>query len=277
MRRLLTPLAALTLLALAACDTLQTLPEGPDPADPIPEEPTPRETLDIIDLSTVEGAYGVDGVAIDKATGDVHVLMAGKGILIQASDGTNPRAIPFGEELPDLGYGDLDLLPDGSYVLAGPVDALRFDPKDGTLESYFCLVPGWEEIILVNQAVGLDPVDGVILAAPTYYDTMVSMETPSEAYHAQYRMDGSLTATVDVLASGVVAEGLARDPGSPNILAVDGTRLVAFTPGGQVAGTFLLEGIEDASGLAIDSVAEVVYVTDRADREIRTFDLASFR
>ncbi len=251
-------------------------------ADPIPLDPgpkvlpqprgepiTPSERIELRAL--VADAWSVEAVAVD---GDrVLSLLPGRGVLVTDRAGRQLDLYAFGEDgFPDLGYGDLDVLPDGRFVLAAPDEAVTWDPETHALESYFCLEPGWGEVVMINQALTVDQTTGRILGAPTYYDTMVSFSEPMSSFHVSYAFDGESLATVDVLGSGIVAEGLAALPDG-RLLAVDGNTLAAFDSDGAVLETWQLTGVADASGLAIDADGRLL-VTDRADLEIRAFDLA---
>lgn len=277
------------LLGLLAALSLSVACGDADPNQPGPKvypNPESQEPLEVIAIDE-EDAWNVDGLAVDPATGELHVLLSGVGIVIYDNDGEESGRIPFAEGSPwdpdaepafyDIGYRDIDLLPDGAYVLAGPVDSHYFDPEEGAPASYFCLVPGFEEVIMVNQALAVDPVTDLILAAPTYYDSSVSMDEPSEAYHVAYFMDGTQQNSHDVLQSGVVAEGLARDAHGESVFAVQGSELSVFSLDGQYKRSYNLVGIELATGLSHDAEADVLWVTDASDKEVRSFDAALFR
>jgi hypothetical protein len=275
-------LAALPLTV--ACGDVQPTDPGPK-VTPVYTDPDPQQPLEVIAIDEEE-AWNVDGLAVDPTTGELHVLMSGVGIVVYDAEGTETGRVPFAEGSPwdpeaepafyDIGYRDIDLLPDGAYVLAGPFDSHYFDPDEGAPASYFCLLPGFEEIVMVNQALAVDPVTDLILVAPTYFNYSVSDE-PTEAYHVAYFMDGTQQSSHDVLASHIVAQGLARDAQSNEVFAVEEGELAVFSLDGQYKRSYTLDGIERASGLAIDVQADILWVTDAADHEVRSFDAAQFR
>lgn len=266
-RPLTSLLAVLASVAVAACDRPTTLPLEPDPK--------PREPAASIDVAAhAPEAYGLEAVATDSATGDVLALAAGVGVLRLDDQGELLSLTAFGEAplLPDYGFGDLDVLPDGRWVLAAPQMAMAFDPETGELTDYFCLEPGFGEIIMRNSAVTVDEPGGRILAAPTYYDTSVSWDEPSDAFVVEYGFDGTFRRQFDVLGTGIVAEGLAvADDGS--VYAVDGQRLSVFDAQGVLVRSQDLGGVEDASGLALDAEHDRLLVSDRANLTVVAFPL----
>jgi len=261
-------------LALSAC--------GEDgrvlnPLQPLLPE-APKDAVSRIDLSTHTGAgaYSVEAVAVHPDSGNLFALFPGQGILELDDQGELVDAIPYGEEtgLVDRAYLDLDILPSGRFVLAAFDEAMSYDPETGTLESYFCLVPGFMQIIMENKAIGIDPDSQEIFAAPAYFDYSEGpTDTPTEAFHAQYATDGTLMDQADVTHSGVIAEGMAVEPNTGDLLVVDADQLHRFNQAGELLSSTPLVGIEDASGLTLDASGERVLVTDRADMEVRAFDL----
>jgi len=183
--------------------------------------------------------------------------------------------IHFGERgLVDRSYMDLDILPQGKFVLAAFDESMAYDPEAETLESYFCLEPGWGEIVMENKAIGIDPETDRPLAAPTKYDFgTIEGDSIIDAFHAQYATDGTLIEQHDVLSTGVVAEGMAILPVSGDVMIVDGNKLHTFDRTGHLLETQTLTGIEDASGIALDTENGRILVADRADQEVRAFDL----
>mgnify|MGYP000942250539 CR=1 FL=1 len=277
LRRPLTATFAALCVSSIACLPLapQTTPLPntilPNPVQP---DPTPRAPLGVVALSPIAGdAYAVEGVAIDDE-GNARVLLPGDGIVtLDAEGAVVSRHAFYSEGLDDFGYSDLDVLPDGRLALAAPNEVVVYDPAQKLVESYFCLEPGFGEIVMVNQSVAVDPTNDRVFAAPAFYDSTISFSTPQSAFHARYSLDGEFVMQVDVLSTQVVAEGLAFDVERDRLLAVDGDRLSIFKGDGTIERAVLLEEITDASGLAIDEANGQLLVTDRADMELRRFAL----
>lgn len=283
------PLAAfsfvrpLTSTFAALCmSSIACLPISPEPTplpntvlpNPVTPDPTPREPVAVVALAPLAGdAYAVEGVAID-AEGHARVLLPGEGIVTLDDEGAVvARHAFYTEGLDDFGYSDLDVLPDGRIALAAPNEVVVYDPQQKLVESYFCLEPGFEEIVMVNQSVAVDPTHDRVFAAPAFYDSTVSFSTPQSAFHARYSLEGEFVMQVDVLSTQVVAEGLAFDVERDRLLAVDGDRLSIFKGDGTIERAVTLSEITDASGLAIDAAHGQLLVTDRADLELRRFAL----
>jgi DNA-binding beta-propeller fold protein YncE len=266
--------AALVTAACLAPEPFEPDPTDPTPVDPVLPDPTPREPLDRVDLSALAPeAYGVEGVAVD-ADGGVLVLLSGQGLLTLNASGELVSTRDFYTEgFDDYGYSDLDVLPDGRIALAAPNEVVVYDAATQLVSSYFCLEPGFEEIVMVNQSVAVDVANDRVFAAPVFYDSTIGFTNPETAFHSRYSIDGAFISQVDVRSTTVVAEGLAFDTTRDRLLAVDGDTLSIFRGDGSVERSVLLSGITDASGLAIDAVGGHLYVTDRADLELRRYAL----
>jgi hypothetical protein len=265
-------LALISLASLVGCISTEPTTVLPRPVSPSPDPEEPRTPIERIDLAAVEpSALSVEGIA-RTADGNVVALLSGVGLVELDADGQEVNRLSFYERgFEDWGFTDVEVMPNGKYALAAPNWVVTYDPEAELIETYFCLEPGWEEIVMENGAVTIDPDTDVVVGAPAYYNSSVSWEQPESAFHSSYGLDGTFLSEVDVLGSGVTAEGLAVD--GDRVLAVDGTSLFEFQDG-VVTRVFPLEGIEDASGLTLDRALRVAYVTDRADLEVRSFSIA---
>jgi len=259
--------SALFILPLLACGATNPLPPLGSAGHQLPFE---RIAL----TAVVPGATSFVGLTRDANHGNLHVLVPGVGIVELAQDGTRQNTLAFGERgLVDHGFTDVVSLPDGSFVLSALGEGLRYNPMTATLQSHFCVEPNFNsEIILANHAVTLDETRGRIIAAPTWHS--VSDGSFVAGWHSQYRQDdGTPTESTEITASGIVAKGVAFDSRNNQLLVVTGNKLHTFTVAGQVLGTRTLDGVLDASGVAVDADQRILYVLDDGKKELRAFAL----
>jgi hypothetical protein len=238
---------------------------------PEPVGGTSRLSLESIIPDTY--SLGIRGVAVDQTNGDLTVLAPGYGLVELTKDGDHVRTILDGEDgLYTGGASDVGKLEDGRYVLATFGDVFRYDPNAKTQESFFCLVPAIQDSWMENDAITVVGSADRILAAPAYYE--LDKEGPQSSFHVSYTENtGEFIDQTDVRASGFVARGIAFDTAEQRVLAVAGDRIAQFAPSGLIFKMVELEGVENASGLAIDQNAGRVYVTDIESPRVLVFEL----
>jgi hypothetical protein len=217
------------------------------------------------------GQVNATGMSKSAATGNLWFLVQGVGLVETTPAGALVSTLPFGNDLTDLLYTDLAVLGDGTFALTSNGEAYRYTPGQG-IASYFCLVPGWEETQMENQAVALDPLSGTIYVAPRYF-TVSTGETVSSRHEAYASTDGHWMSGVDVMATGIVAQGMAVDHQTSKLWVVEGDRLYRFSLEGGVEAEFALEGIGEATGMSLDG--DELTVVD-ATGNVRRFSRATF-
>lgn len=217
-----------------------------------------------------QGPLHATGVSRNLATGHLWFLVPGTGLVAATAAGEHVATLPFNQEFVDYGFTDVAVIEDGSFALTANGEAYRYVPGQG-VTSYFCLVPGWEEITMENQAVTLDPTTGRIYVAPAYYDT--SGATVQARFEVYASADGSYVDGVDVLPSGVIAQGLAYDATLGKLWAVEGNTIYRFAMSGAIEASAQLGGVGRATGLSL--IDGQLLVLDGADDEVRLFDRAT--
>lgn len=236
----------------------------------------PGESMQRVGLEgVVPAAAPLAGVTIHPGTGHLVVLAPGHGLVELDAEGNVLGTLLFREHgLPGIdataAYTDLAALADGTYALASDTGVDRYDPASGVVSPYFCVVPEGPTELPVNHAVTLD--GNTVLAAPARLNTQ--QRTLTSAWHSEYRaLDGAFSKSVNVTASGVVAEGMAVDPRTRDRVVVEGSRAHVFREAAQVGGPLQLSGMEQAVGVALDAERARIWVLDGADRELRAYTL----
>jgi sugar lactone lactonase YvrE len=250
-RRMRITIPCTSLLALAAC--------GADP------DPVQRQPIQIGLAGAAPTATGLAGTAVDPDGAHLWFLAEGDGLVQTDRQGNVTARHRFGEGgLDNLGFTDLAVRPDGKFVLATLAETLLWDPSTGQLESYFCLVPGFELEYSENKAVSLDPAGNRVFAAPVRYEGGGEQPTLLRNEHSQYALtDGTFLRGVDVMTTGVIADGLALLPDGRSLLAVQGSRLYRFDLQGNLQEEWELEGISAATGLGFDAAENRLWVSEQ--------------
>lgn len=238
------------------------------------EEAAPEvKTIDQFTLASLgQGDLRATGMARDSRTGNMWLLSPGVGLIEVSPKGQLVSQIRFGEKgLAENAFNDVTMLADGKFALTANGEGYLYDPKAERLEFFFCLVPSFEPIEMVNDAITYDEASGRIFVAPVYYDTSSGERRLIRALLAQYAgADGAALVENDVMAAGVVAKGLAFDPATRGVWALEGSRLTYFSADGKTDGRVLeLAGIENGAGVTFDG--DRMWVLDAADNELRSF------
>jgi len=247
---------ALVVVSFSACATESHSP-------PV----TPVTHWALADLG--QGPLHATGLAASAATGHLWLWVPGAGLIEATGDGHCVSKIASGSAgLSDLGFTDVAVLPGDAFALPSQGEGYRFERDHGTVP-FFCLVPGDDLDVLDNEAIGLDAASGTIYVAPVYRR---SGQITSAAFEAYASADGHLVDRMDVMSTGVIAQGLAVDPERTALWAVDGGTLSRFTMAGALAGQARMAGVGDARGLALHG--DQLFVLDGSDDSIRVFDTA---
>ncbi len=245
-------------------------------SDPQPDpEPQPDIATDHFTLASLGlGPMRASGMARDARTGNLWLLVPARGLVEITAKGAFVSEIKYGEKglrQTGLAFNDVTVLDNGKFALTANGEGYVYDPAHQTLEFFFCLVPSFEPIQMVNEAITYDDATGRIFVAPAYYDSSGESRRLTRALLAQYSgSDGAALVEHDVMASGVVAKGLAWDAESRGVWALDGAKLTFFTQDGQTDGrTIQLTGIESGAGVVL--AGDRFWVLDGYDDELRSF------
>ncbi len=218
-----------------------------------------------------QGPLHATGVSTNLATGHLWMLVPGVGLIETTADGHYVSKIQSGAGgYSDYGFTDVTVLEDGSFALPADGEGYKFDAVHGT-QPFFCLLPGDNFNILENSAITLDPSSGTMYVAPAYRDQSNHVTSANIAAYAS--SDGHFISSMDVMSTGVIAQGLAVDAQLGRIWAVEHGTISRFTMTGTLDGQAGLTGVTDAQGVTL--VGDQLYVLDGADDEIRVFDRAT--
>jgi sugar lactone lactonase YvrE len=212
------------------------------------------------------GPLHATGLATNLTNDHLWLLVPGTGLVEATADGHYVSTIADGASFVDHGFTDVSVLEDGTFALPGSGEGYKYDSVHG-VQPYFCLLPGGNFTTMENEAITLDPSSGLIYVAPAYVDQTNKVVSANIAQYSS--ADGSFVGSVDVLSSGVLAQGLAIDP-DHSIWAVQHGALHHFAASGDHLESVALTGVSEAAGLSL--VDGTFYVLDGADDAVRIFD-----
>ncbi|MDB4959336.1 MAG: hypothetical protein JWO36_6905 [Myxococcales bacterium] len=214
------------------------------------------------------GDLHATGVAINRTTGNLWFLARGVGLVEATPAGQHVSTLPFDASFVDHGFTDVTVLDDGSFALTANGEGYRYDRLHGET-SFFCLVPGGDQTTMDNEAITLDPSTGTMYVAPAYFIGPNLVSARISGYAAS---DGHLMSDLDVMPTGVLAQGMAVDSseGAQRMWIVQHDTMYRFTMDGTVDGSTALAGVSEAAGVAL--VAGQLYVLDGTNQDIRAFD-----
>jgi hypothetical protein len=212
------------------------------------------------------GDLHATGLSIAGNTGNLWLLAPGVGLVEATPQGQHVSTIPFDAAFVDYGFTDVAVLADGSFALAAAGEGYRYDRAHGE-SAFFCLVPS-PESRLDNQALAFDAASGAMYVAPAYFDSSNTLVSASITSYAS--SDGHFMANVDVMASGVLAQGIAVDHELGRMWVVQHGELYRFTMDGTMDGHTSLAGISEAAGIALQDGK--LFVLDGTTQTIRVFD-----
>ena len=257
---------------------------GVQPGNLTPIEPGADSRVTSLDLLDFDSDFGAPtGVSVDPRTNDFVFLTSGGIVVIDdtgvekarfATEGTIDAISGIdGEDyswtLPLNTFGDIAALGDGTYALPMENMVRRYDPELGTAEDYFCLRPGMDFQVMHNDAIALNLADDEIVGAPslTENDVLVSNNL------VHYRASDVEFESATELGDAFQAKGLVILSGGDEMFAVEGNLLYHLKRDGEILTSNVLDGIEDAQGLAVDEDRGLLFVLDRQASEMKAFSL----
>lgn len=224
-------------------------------------------TSDTIELGRIDDHFA--GLSL---RGDaVDLVVDGRGIVTVDRHGAVLDEHRAGEHgLVDRSYNDLAAVGDASapqYILLDDTEGYLYDPLTEQQTVRFCVVPGFVAPAQMQKNDAVAVSGDTIVANPRFYGADGALAS-SEL--RTYRLsDGTPISSVG-LDGNLELQGLAV--GLEALYGVAGDRLYRFTPDGRPLGDAPLDGVANATGLAVDNAAHRLFVLDGDAPRIAIFD-----
>jgi hypothetical protein len=263
------------------------------PVEPVVAEPEIEQrhlaSIDVIELMALDpDDVGITGVTRDRATDTF--LTAGARVQAFSTSGEQ-LAAPIVPPLPQSANGaraTFEIMPLEAerFVLLSDDAGFLWERESGRVLEYFCVIPtgldDGPQPIQRNGALAVQGVDGLIAAAPRFYEPSESLTELGPRIRQEitvYRAwDGAPLQSTDVSTIQEDIEGLSFTDDGKEIFVLAGSSLRRLTFNGVERERFILDGLDAPVGLVRDGTLLYVadrYAEDRGHDRVVVYDLAS--
>lgn len=223
-------------------------------------------TASTIDLTLVAKDRAIRGVSLHDD--NLDVLVDGALLTVSRSGALLAERFPGEHGLWQADYKDVVHLGEERFILLADPEGYLYDAVTEQQSVHFCVEPDMEpeEPVVTQRNDAVAASDNLIVAAPRFYQDGVLVESSLRTYFAG---SGEPISSVDMIDMQLELRGLALD--GDEILGVQGGDLYRFSTDGEHLSTTALDGVVDASGIAVDG--QTILVTDALAPVVRIYQL----